>query len=242
MIRRFGCSLQIRQFFWILSITSAMQGVGVTRSSAENVARGSAAATITTESVERHVGALADDTFEGREAGSRGGRAAAVYIVKHLQAAGLTGGGPKGSFYQPFGAGYSNILALLPGSDPELKNQILIVSAHYDHVGYGNRRNSYGPTGFIHNGADDNASGVAAVLKVVDAFSQLPERPKRTILFAFWDGEEKGLLGSEHWVGQPTVPLSKVMLMINADMIGHVRKSSRGTLRHANHPRLAACD
>ncbi len=90
-------------------------------------------------------------------------------------------------------------------------------------MGYGSRRNSFGPIGQIHNGADDNASGVAAMLKLVEAFSRLPERPKRTILFAFWDGEEKGLLGSEHWAAQPTLPLSRVRLVVNADMVGRLR-------------------
>ena len=182
-----------------------------------------AGSTITLDGVRRHVDVMADDTFEGREAGSRGGRAAGLYIVKQFEAAGIPGGGAKGSYYQPFGTGYSNILGLLTGSDPELKREVLIVSAHYDHVGYGTRRNSYGPIGQIHNGADDNASGVAAVLKLVEAFSKLPEPPKRTILFAFWDGEEKGLLGSEHWAGQPTLPLPSVRLVINADMVGRLR-------------------
>ncbi len=189
----------------------------------EHTALDVAGSTITLEGVQRHVNVMADDTFEGREAGSRGGRAAGLYIVKQFEAAGIPGGGAKGSYYQPFGSGYSNIMGLLEGSDPELKQEVLIVSAHYDHVGYGTRRNSYGPIGQIHNGADDNASGVAALLKLVEAFSKLPQPPKRTILFAFWDGEEKGLLGSEHWAGQPTLPLSRVRLVINADMVGRLR-------------------
>ncbi len=190
---------------------------------AEHAARTSAAAAITTDDVKHHVEVLADDTFEGREAGSRGGRAAGLYIVKQIEAAGIPGGGEKGSYYQPFGSGYSNILAMLAGSDPELKDQVIVVSAHYDHVGYGTRRNSYGPIGLIHNGADDNASGVSLLLEVIDAFSRLGQAPKRSVLFAFWDGEEKGLLGSIHWVANPTVPLDRVVLNINADMVGRAR-------------------
>ena len=166
---------------------------------------------------------LADDTFEGREAGSRGGRAAGLYVVKQIEATGLPGAAGKGSYYQPFGSGYSNILALLEGSDPALKDQYIIVSAHYDHVGYGTRRNSYGPIGLIHNGADDNASGVALLIEVIEAFVRLGHPPKRSVLFAFWDGEEKGLLGSAHWVSQPTIPLDHVALVINADMVGRAR-------------------
>ncbi|HTU25008.1 MAG TPA: M20/M25/M40 family metallo-hydrolase [Pirellulales bacterium] len=190
---------------------------------AEHAARSNAASAITADAAKHHVEVLADDTFEGREAGSRGGRAAGLYIVKQLEADEMPGGGDKGSYYQTFGTGYSNILAVLAGSDPALKDQVIVVSAHYDHVGYGSRRNSFGPIGQIHNGADDNASGVSLLLEVVDAFHLLGQPPKRTVLFAFWDGEEKGLLGSIHWVANPTVPLDHVVLNVNADMVGRAR-------------------
>ncbi|HEX5446758.1 MAG TPA: M20/M25/M40 family metallo-hydrolase, partial [Pirellulales bacterium] len=114
---------------------------------------------------------------------------------------------------------------LVEGGDPQLKHEVILVGAHYDHVGYGSYRNSYGPTGFIHNGADDNASGVAALMELAGALSQLPDKPKRTVLIAFWDGEEKGLLGSKYWVDHPTVPLKDLRLAINVDMIGRMRNS-----------------
>lgn len=174
------------------------------------------------DDLKHHVSTLADDTFEGREAGSRGGRAAGIYLGQHYQRNALQGGGEQG-YYQTFGPGYSNILGVLPGSDPALADQVIIVSAHYDHVGYGSQQNSYGPTGYIHNGADDNASGVAGLLEAVEAFAQLPQAPRRTIVFALWDGEEKGLLGSKHWISQPTVPLGQVACMVNMDMIGRLR-------------------
>src|SRR5690606_3687721 len=120
----------------------------------------------------------ADDTFEGREAGSRGGHAAAGYIVRQLQRYGVQGGGEDGGYFQNFGAGYRNILAVIPGSDPQLRRQAVVVGAHYDHVGYGTPQNSYGPTGYIHNGADDNASGVAGLLEVIEAFTLLPSAPR----------------------------------------------------------------
>jgi hypothetical protein len=182
-----------------------------------------AANSITADKARTLVGALADDTFEGREAGSRGGRAAGLFIVGELKKIGAAPAGLKGSYYQAFGGGYSNILSAVEGSDPELKKQWIVVSAHYDHVGYGTRSNSYGPIGTIHNGADDNASGVAGLLEIVAAVKALPEPPKRSILFALWDGEEKGLLGSKHWTREPTVPLAQLKLMINADMIGRLR-------------------
>ena len=178
---------------------------------------------ITTGEIGEHVGLLADDMLEGREAGSRGGHAAAKYIVKQLKASGLKPAGPSGGFAQPFPGNSKNLLGVLQGTDPELRDEYIVVGAHYDHVGYGTRRNSYGPIGYIHNGADDNASGVAALLEVIDALSQIDYRPRRSILFAFWDGEEKGLLGSKHWMNQPTVPISAIKMAWNIDMIGRLK-------------------
>jgi hypothetical protein len=116
-------------------------------------------------------------------------------------------------------------LGLVEGGDPRLKEQYIVIGAHYDHVGYGTARNSYGPTGYIHNGADDNASGVAGLLEVLDAVKRLPQAPRRSILFAFWDSEEGGLHGSRHWVSRPTVPLARVVLDINLDMIGRMKNN-----------------
>jgi len=121
----------------------------------------------------RHVATLADDAFEGREGGTRGGRAAAGYIVEEIgriraAAPDLVPAGDDGSCLQAFG-GMRNILVLLPGSDPTVADELVVVGAHYDHVGYGNAQNSYGPFGFVHNGADDNASGVAGMLEIMEA-------------------------------------------------------------------------
>ena len=191
---------------------------------AETNARMAALLSITSQELKHDVDALADDTFEGREAGTRGNRAAGIYIIERLKKMGLEGGGPKLSFYQNFGS-YSNILAYVPGRDAELAKQVVVISAHFDHVGYGSSRNSYGPIGRIHNGADDNASGVAGLLEVAQALTQLPEMPRRSILIAFWDGEEKGLLGSKHWLENPTMPVKNVAIMFNVDMIGRLRNS-----------------
>lgn len=172
----------------------------------------------------RHVAALADDSFEGREGGSRGGHAAGTYIVGAIEALGLQPAGDNGSYYQRFGS-MRNILALQPGSDPAVAHELVVVGAHYDHVGYGNANNSYGPTGFIHNGADDNASGVAGLIELMEAFQHLPSRPRRPILFAFWDGEEKGLMGSYHFlrVRPESSKHSTVVFSLNMDMIGRLR-------------------
>lgn len=178
---------------------------------------------IQSSDLRRHVRHLADDTFEGREAGSRGGRAAGVYLGREFQKHQLAGGGTKQGYYQDYDAGSRNLLGLLEGSDPVLKQEIVLIGAHYDHVGYGSPSNSFGPVGRIHNGADDNASGTAGLLEVVEAFVRLDPRPKRTLLFALWDGEEKGLLGSKHWVANPTIPLERIRLAVNMDMIGRLR-------------------
>ncbi|MCH8924368.1 MAG: M20/M25/M40 family metallo-hydrolase [Planctomycetes bacterium] len=191
---------------------------------AEAVAVRSAAKTITADELKKHVGVLADDAFEGREAGSRGGRAAGVYLGKAFRRLGLRGAGDNGGYYQPFDASSRNILAIVEGSDEKLKKQVIVVGAHYDHVGYGNSGNSRGPTGYIHNGADDNASGSAALLEVAEALSRLKGAHKRSVLFVLWDGEEQGLLGSQHWIENPTVPLARVAMMINLDMVGRLRK------------------
>jgi len=176
---------------------------------------------ITAEELRHHVYTLADDSFEGREAGKRGGRAASVYLEKALRELGCQGGA-HGQFYQPFGAGLRNVLGLVPGTHPELQDEVVILGAHYDHIGYGDKDSSNGPVGYIHNGADDNASGNAALLEIAEALYEMPDRPDRSILFAFWDGEEKGLLGSTHWAQHPTLPMEQVAISINLDMIGRL--------------------
>lgn len=189
---------------------------------AERSALHAARESIRGDDLKRHIGILADDTFEGRAAGSRGGRAAAVYLTRELERLGLQPAGTEG-WFQTFRGSHRNVLAKLPGADPKLRDEYLVVGAHYDHVGYGTPRNSYGPYGYIHNGADDNASGAAGLIEVAEAFVQSGIKPRRSILFVFWDGEEGGLLGSKHWMAQPTVPLAQVKLGVNLDMIGRMR-------------------
>jgi Zn-dependent M28 family amino/carboxypeptidase len=107
-----------------------------------------------------------------------------------------------------------NIVAKLPGSDPVLRTEYVLVSAHLDHLGIGAPIN--GKT--IYAGAMDDASGVASVLEIARSFSQNPRRPKRTMLFVVFTGEEKGLLGSRYFAGRPTVPASKIVADLNMDM------------------------
>ncbi len=178
---------------------------------------------ITKEELKRHVEVLADDTLEGRQAGSRGGMAAGNYLAKAFADAGLAPAGESGSFFQGFNGNCRNILGLLAGSDATLKQEAIVIGAHYDHVGYGRSGNSFGPIGYIHNGADDNASGTAAVLEMIDAIRRLPNPPKRSLLFALWDAEEDGLIGSRHWTARPTIGLDRVKFYFNLDMVGRLK-------------------
>ena len=190
----------------------------------ESAALATALDSITLPEIKSHVETLADDALEGREAGSRGGRAAGAYLVSQFEKFGLQPAGDNKTYFQSFEGNSRNILGLMPGADAALKDQIIVVGAHYDHVGYGSPTNSYGPIGKIHNGADDNASGVSGLLEMADALRQMPNPPRRTILFALWDGEEKGLNGSKHWMKNPTVPVKSIVFSINTDMIGRLRE------------------
>jgi hypothetical protein len=120
-----------------------------------------------------------------------------------------------------------NVLALFPGSDPRLKREVIIIGAHYDHLGVGLVGMSRAPLrrGEIHNGADDNATGSVGVLELAEAFAESGVKTRRSILFILFDAEEKGLYGSLHYVAHPSVPFKKIAAMINMDMIGHVRNS-----------------
>jgi len=118
-----------------------------------------------------------------------------------------------------------NVIGMLEGSDPLLKNEVIIVGAHYDHLGRGGEGSgSLAPRGGeIHHGADDNASGTAGVLELARLFSTQQRRPKRTIVFMTFGGEEEGLLGSNYYVNHPLLPLANTVAMINMDMIGRMK-------------------
>ena len=200
-------------------------------------------ATINKTCAEAYIGFLAHDLLEGREAGCRGDRLAGEYIVSNLMTMGIQ---PFfDSYYQPFEA-YSkerqkrgrfqvhpdsiaklknevhrklslrNIFGMIEG---KRKDEIVIVGAHYDHIGFDPMLEG----DQIYNGADDNASGVAAVLQIAKAFLASGKQPERTVVFAFWDGEEKGLLGSKYFV-QSFDRIDQVKGYLNFDMIGRNNK------------------
>jgi len=109
-----------------------------------------------------------------------------------------------------------NVIGWLEGSDPHLKHEAVIYSAHLDHVG----RNSRGE---VFNGADDDASGSSALLEIAEAFAQNDRPPRRSVLFIWFAGEEKGLLGSEYYANHPAIPLAQTVANFNLDMVGRVR-------------------
>ena len=178
---------------------------------------------------------LSDDRLAGRMTGSAGADTAAAYLARRFEQVGLQPA--AGGWFQSFtvakeapvaqsarvgGLVGRNVIGLLPGHDPNLRNETVIVGAHYDHLGLGGF-GSLDPdsTGKVHNGADDNASGAAMLIQIAARLAQSP--PARTVLFLAFSGEELGLLGSAHYVKQPVYPLSSTIAMINLDMVGRLR-------------------
>ncbi len=113
-----------------------------------------------------------------------------------------------------------NVVAVFEGSDPILKDEYVAIGAHYDHVGIGIPVNGDA----IYNGADDDGSGTTALLAIAEALAKAPTRPKRSVLFVWHAGEEKGLWGSRYFTDYPTIPLDKIVTQINIDMIGRSKK------------------
>ncbi|WP_029905535.1 M28 family metallopeptidase [Prevotella sp. 10(H)] len=184
---------------------------------------------INRQDAETYISILASDSLEGRKGGQLGGIKAAEYLKNLLVEMGVKPW--RGNYYQDFSPtnhqasdGSSlklrNVLGYIPGKNSD---EIVMIGAHFDHVGVG--RKIAGDS--IYNGADDNASGVAAVLQVAKAFIESGQKPERTVMFGLWDGEEMGLLGSFHFVEDhasyipiPLVSSIPIKAYINCDMIG----------------------
>jgi len=117
-----------------------------------------------------------------------------------------------------------NVVGIMPGSDPSRAGEAIVIGAHYDHVGLGGRL-SVTPerTGEIHNGADDNASGTASIIEIARAAMAERERFPRTLIFIAFAGEERGLLGSAHYVSAPAIAIANTVAMLNLDMVGRSR-------------------
>jgi|WetSurMetagenome_2_1015567.scaffolds.fasta_scaffold05295_7 hypothetical protein len=113
----------------------------------------------------------------------------------------------------------NNVIGVVEGSDPVLKNECIVYSAHFDHIGHNQK-------GEVCNGADDNASGSMVLLDIAEAFTKLKKKPLRSIVFVWVNGEEKGLLGSAYYVENPAMPLEKTLVDINLDMVGRSKMAS----------------
>ncbi len=162
---------------------------------------------------------LSSEAFEGRGIGTDGIERALAYVEKRFEEAGLRPFGEKG-YRQPFtgpgGTTLVNLIGVLGAAEGE---QHVIVGAHYDHLGMGEPGEAnYGK---MHPGADDNASGIAALLECARRLRKQGE-PARPVVFIAFSGEEKGLLGSAHYVRQPVLPLDQCTGMVNLDTVGRL--------------------
>ncbi|MCL4228899.1 MAG: M20/M25/M40 family metallo-hydrolase [Myxococcales bacterium] len=166
-----------------------------------------------------HVAALADPALRGRGGGTADEAAAADRVAAWLAAAGVEPAGDDGGWLQPFtfaGAGTrrsQNVVGIVRGSDPRAPH--VVVGAHYDHLGVIGGR--------VHPGADDNASGTAALVAIGAALARDGQRPRRTVVLVAFGAEEDGLHGSAHYADHPRRPLAEAALMINLDMVGRAR-------------------
>jgi hypothetical protein len=169
---------------------------------------------------------LASDELRGREPGDVGIDLAIAYAEKAFKAAGLSPAGDQGAYQQAFAftcqSAYcadhpkgvmQNVLGKIDGSDPKLAADVVVVGGHIDHVGIDAANE-------VCHGADDNASGAAMVMEMARMFAQCGLAPKRTILFAEWNGEEMGIAGSNWYVAHPTLPIARTIAAYNFDMVG----------------------
>ena len=198
----------------------------------------------TTHSAERinaHVQALASDAMQGRETGEEGEALASAWIDSAFASQGLVAKGEGGAYqsfeYKPHppmqmhGHGDTASLGMalvqaITGKNvlyalPQEKERWGVIGAHYDHLGYGDENSLFRGEPEIHNGADDNASGVAGMLELSERFAR--SQQSKSLLFAAFSGEEKGLWGSNQFCKSPAVPLESIDYMINFDMIGRLR-------------------
>ena len=172
------------------------------------------------------LGFLASDALQGRGSGTHDELVAATYIASELEQLGLKPVGDNGSFIQNVSGEFRfrggpkqwntrNVIAILPGSDSKLKNQVILLSAHLDHLGMGKPVNGDN----IYNGADDDASGCVAVLELARALAR--EGPgKRTVVFVFFGSEETGGQGDDYFLSHPPIPLKDIVANLEFEMIG----------------------
>ena len=193
----------------------------------------SKAQTIASSDIKKHVDLLASDEFEGRGTATLGEIKAANYIADLFKKSGLKPAGTNGTYFQPFqvtvgvdGISHQMTARNVVGFLDNGAEMTIVVGGHFDHLGKGYQSGSLSPDSknFIHNGADDNASGTAGVLELAKYFSANTVKEKHNFLFIAFSGEELGLLGSKYYTETPTIPLTSISAMINMDMIGRLNE------------------
>ena len=198
------------------------------------------------QELKRNLEYLASNELEGRMSGKKGNKLAAEFIKKKFESFGLPteyhkfpirriNPGPKNEIGDDF---TQNVYAWIDGNDPAVKDEVVVIGAHLDHIGYGPSMSRANKITKIHPGADDNASGSVALLEIAEAFSVLKGQNKRTVVFMAFSAEEMGLKGSLHYVNNPLFPrnnpsLSKHIFMLNMDMIGHLSKNKTASFDDA---------
>ncbi len=192
---------------------------------------------ITAKDLRVRMNILASDSLSGRRSGEAGCQKAAKYIGSEFKRIGLLPLNSAKSYYQNYEFSEkmfdstktaktkaANIIGFLPGNDKELKDEVVIIGAHYDHLGIGGMF-ALDTVKTIHYGADDNASGTVGLLELAEYYSKHRKSLKRSLLFIAFSGEEEGLFGSINYTKNPNIPLERTQAMINMDMIGRLKDS-----------------
>jgi len=219
-----------RQLYGLLLLLSFVLGASAQRA---QVAKSDAV----TRNLHRHIEYLASDKLEGRRIGSSGATHAAGYVANQFARLKLKPGARssngKSNYLQPFPYTFSreggqkvsvtgyNVIGILDGRDRSLRNEAIVIGAHYDHLGHGGEGSLAANSTAIHHGADDNASGTAAIIELARKFVKAKSN-KRTIIFIAFSGEEEGLFGSKYYVNSPVFPIAKTVAMLNLDMVGRL--------------------
>lgn len=213
----------------ILTISCTSQKVSITNADPKKYMN-----TITADELKTHLYIVASDEMEGRETGSAGQKKAGLYLINQYKKNNISFPNGASDFYQKIPAAFlnakrnenlpdsENVWAYIEGS--EKPNEVLVISAHYDHVGTKN--------GEIYNGADDDGSGTVALLEIAQAFQIAKNEgrgPKRSVLFLHVTGEEHGLHGSRYYSENPLFPLANTIADINIDMIGRRDEAHAGS-------------
>jgi len=172
---------------------------------------------ISVQSLEANLDFIASDELKGRATPSPGLETAAAYIAEQFRKAGLEPGGDEGYFQQSHKPRAKNVIGILRGSDPQLRNTCVVLSAHYDHLGVRGGR--------IYNGANDDGSGTVSVMEIARALASLDPHPRRTIVFAAFFGEELGMVGSRYYVQHPACPISATVADLNLEQLGRIDSS-----------------